>query len=307
MKRTISLLAVLAAFITLVIGSQEASEGAQNGLSVCAATLIPSLLPFFTLSNLLVALGLSQALEKAFGKPMAKLFGVSGAGASAFFIGLSGGYPLGASVTADLRREGRVTRQEAEHLLCFCNNSGPAFIVGAAGAVFASPLAGILLYGVHIVAAVCVGVLLRPAGGASVSTSLSQPIKLTPSLAEAFPDALRRAVTSTLSVCAYVTFFSALLGLINGLSALPAVLRVLLTGFLELGGGIAALSGCAPSPVTLAVAAGILGFGGLSVHCQTLSAVAGTDIKCARHLAGRALDGVLSAVFAYLLGLIFFS
>ena len=68
---------------------------------------------------------------------------------------------------------------------------------------------------------------------------------------------------------------------------------------MELGSGIAAFSGMAPTPVTLAGAAFLLGWGGLSVHAQTLGAVAGTDIKCARHLTGRALCGIFAAVFTY--------
>ena len=57
---------------------------------------------------------------------------------------------------------GAVSREEAERLLGFCNNSGPAFIVGAVGAgIFGSPSVGLALYGIHILAAVLTGLLLR--------------------------------------------------------------------------------------------------------------------------------------------------
>ena len=44
-----------------------------------------------------------------------------------------------------------IGKEEAERLLGFCNNSGPAFIVGAVGAgIFGSPSVGLALYGIHI-------------------------------------------------------------------------------------------------------------------------------------------------------------
>ena len=48
-------------------------------------------------------------------------------------LGVTGGYPLGADAVARLRRSGALTREQAERALAFCNNSGPAFLVGAAG------------------------------------------------------------------------------------------------------------------------------------------------------------------------------
>ena len=308
MKRTVPILAALAVFIALILCSGDAADGARRGLAVCAATLAPSLLPFFALANLLSALGFSELLAKSAGPFMAKLFGVSGAGAEAFFIGLSGGYPLGASVTANLRREGRISRGEGERLLAFCNNSGPAFIVGAAGAVFQSAKAGLMLYAVHVAAAVCVGIVMRLTSRAAEPKPAAIPVleHAAVPFAEAFTDAMSRAVASTVTVCGFVTFFNAILGMLGGLAFLPERWRVLATGFLELGSGIGAMAGFVPTPENLALAAFLLGWGGLSVHCQTLGVIAQTDIRCARHLAGRALDGAISAGFAYLLGLLIF-
>ena len=84
-------------------------------------------------------------------------------------------------------------------------------------------------------------------------------------------------------------------------SFLPEFWRCAATGFFELGSGIASLRGFPPEPPYLALAAFMLGWGGLSVHGQTLGVLAGTDIKCARHLAGRALCGVFSAAYAFVL------
>ena len=303
MKRYFPLYLTAAALFALVLLAPRAADGARQGMSVCAAALIPSLFPFFTLSNLLSALGLADLMSGAVGKAAERLFRVSGSGAQAFLLGITGGYPLGAHAVAELRREKLVSRDEAERLLAFCNNSGPAFILGAAGGVFRSPTAGLLLYLTHVLGAMCAGLILR--GNAAENAEVRRPPRRPASFAEAFPAAVSGALASTLTVCGYVVLFSALLGCIPALAALPPLPRALLTGFAELGSGIASLRGVPPSPASLAAAALLLGWGGLSVHAQTLAAVAGTDITCARHLMGRALCGLSAAVFTYGLALLF--
>lgn len=298
MKKHVTLLSVLAVFLALVCFSAQAAEGARRGLELCGNTLAPSLFPFFVLSNLLSAMGLPDLLGRKLEPLARRLFRVSGCGAQAFFLGISGGYPLGASVTAELRRNGQITRSEAQRLLAFCNNSGPAFILGGVGAVFASPRAGLLLYGTHVLAALSTGLLLR---GRDTDAKESRPHNRTPTatLAQAFPPAVTRALTTTLTVCAYVVLFSSLLGILPLPEQLPPLALAMLSGFLELGSGIAAFHGLPPTPLNLAAAAFLLGWGGVSVQLQTMGVIADTDIKFARHLPGRALCGILAGIFTY--------
>ena len=298
MKSFLSLLPPLVLFGALAVFSSEAAEGARQGLALCANTLAPSLFPFFVLSRLLSSMGLTDLISRWAGPLMQRLFRVSGAGAEAFAIGLSGGYPLGAVTVAALRRDGHIEKDEAERLLAFCNNSGPAFILGGVGAVFQSVKAGALLYLAHILSAFCTGLLFRGQPRSPARRS-APPAPL--SFSQAFPAAVAGALSATLSVCSFVCFFSSVLALGGGFAFLPELWRIPVTGFFELGSGVASLRGFPPTPPFMAMAGFMLGWGGVSVHFQTLGAVAGTDIKCARHLMGRALCGGISAVFSYCL------
>lgn len=298
MKNFLTLLPPLVLFGTLVAFSSDAAEGARQGLALCANTLIPSLFPFFVLSRLLSAMGLTDLLSRWAGPMMQRLFCVSGAGAEAFLIGISGGYPLGAVTVAALRRDGHIEKDEAERLLAFCNNSGPAFILGGAGAVFQSIKAGAFLYLAHVLSALCTGLLFRRKARTPRKT---QTAAAALRFSQAFPAAVAGGLNATLSVCSFVCFFSSLLAMAGSFSFLPELWRIPVTGFFELGSGIAALRGFPPTPPFMAMAGFMLGWGGLSVHLQTLGAVADTDIKCARHLLGRALCGAISAVFSYFL------
>ena len=59
------------------------------------------------------------------------------------------------------------------------------------------------------------------------------------------------------------------------------------------------MEGLPPSRSTLALAAAILGWGGLSVHCQTAAVLADVDLGLCMHSLGRALAALLGAALAW--------
>lgn len=317
-KALLPLLTGVALLAALVVNAQSAAAACRAGLQSCGRLLIPSLFPFFVLSGFLNRLGLPGVLGRLLAPWASKLFGVSGAGASALLMGLTGGYPAGAQYIADMAREGTVSREEGERLLAFCNNSGPAFIVGAVGAgVFGSVKLGLLLWAVHALAALLTGLVFRgrrPCGEiAPVLLDGTDP-------ALALVAAVRQAVQAILSVCGFALSFTVLVALLDAGGALgalcdalsgrfgfdPRFVRATVTGLFELSSGVAALEGLRPGPATLALAAFLLGWGGLSVQFQTLGVLAGTKLKGALHMTGRLLSACFSAVLAYGVGLMLF-
>ncbi len=61
---------------------------------------------------------------------MKPIFNVPGIGAYAFIMGIISGYPVGAKIVTEFRKNGECSKAEAERLLAFTNNSGPLFIIG---------------------------------------------------------------------------------------------------------------------------------------------------------------------------------
>ena len=70
--------------------------------------------------------------------------------------------------------------------------------------------------------------------------------------------------------------------------------RRLLTGVVELSSGVTALSGGAISG-RLSMAAFMLGWAGLSVHCQVLAFLGDSGLSMGTYLCGKLLHGILSA------------
>ena len=77
-------------------------------------------------------------------------------------MGIISGYPTGAKIVVNLRKNGLCTKEEAERMLAFTNNSGPLFILGTVGiSLFGNSTIGFLLLFTHILASLTVGIIFR--------------------------------------------------------------------------------------------------------------------------------------------------
>lgn len=311
---------LLWATVALVLWPEQAMEAMRDGITLCGNVILPSLFPFFVLSSLVVELGMSRYLGKLLEPIMAPLFRVNGNCATALALGFVGGYPVGARTAIQIYENGQCSRTEAERMLAFCNNSGPAFILGVVGAgVFGSGVAGLLLYLTHLMASLMVGMLFRfYRPGEKPHTRLSRgPQFQTASFPKAFTASVTGALQSTLNICAFILFFTVflrilahagVLQLLGGLlSALLAPLGMdqtwaerLLTGLVEVSSGVSSLTDGTLSG-RLSMAAFMLGWAGMSVHCQVLAFLGDSGLSVRTYVAGKLLHGGLSALLANVL------
>ncbi|MCI8422445.1 MAG: sporulation protein [Lawsonibacter sp.] len=305
---------LLLAAASLILWPEEAITAMRDGLKLCGNVIVPSLFPFFVLSSLVVELGMSRYLGKLLAPVMVPLFRVNGSCAAALALGFVGGYPVGAKTAIQLYQKGQCSKAEAERLLAFCNNCGPAFILGVVGTgVFGSGTAGLLLYLAHLLASLAVGLLFRfyqpeegplpVRGGAQFQTA---------SFSAAFTRSVTGSLRSTLNICAFILFFSVVIrvltisGLLTAAASLLAALLAplglsqiwaqrLLTGLLELSSGVSSLTSGALSS-RLSMAAFLLGWAGVSVHCQVMAFLGESGLSFKTYLTGKLLHGGLSAV-----------
>lgn len=286
-KLVVILTSLLAA--ALLWDAAGAAEAVRQGIELCLTSVIPALFPFFAVLSLLVSLGAGRA-ARVLERPFRALFRCGGPGAAAFLLGMIGGYPVGAATVASLVRQGDVSPTEGRRLLAFCNNAGPSFIIGVAGlAVFGSARTGAYLYLIHITAAMAAGFLLRGRRAAAGGT-YHPPAR--PGLISAFLSAVQGAASAMGRVCAFVVFFLVLLSLTERVTG---PLPPWAAGFLELTNGVLRLP---PTRTGFITAAALLGWGGLSVHCQTASVLEDTNVPLDRYFLGKVLQSLLSALLA---------
>lgn len=318
-------LALLCAGAALVLFPEQSMDAGRQGLQLCTNVIIPSLFPFFVLSSLVIELGMARYLGQALERLMWPLFRVGGVGASALVLGLVGGYPVGAQTAISLYEKNLCSKDETQRLLAFCNNSGPAFILGVVGAgVFGSGAVGLLLYLSHAAACLCVGLLFRFYGKSSSCSTPSRSTThfQTTRFSAALTSGIKTSFASVLNICAFVLFFSVVIrllflcGIMDAVAGLLATLltplgfdrvlaRQLLTGLLEVSSGVSSLSAGGRLPGQISMAAFMLGWAGLSVHCQVLSFLGDSGLSPVTYLIGKALHGALSAFFTLLLSRVF--
>ena len=270
---------------------------AAKALALCAGTVIPALFPFMAVTGLLVRLGFGQWLAPYMAGLMAPLFRLPGCAGSALLLGLVGGYPIGARTAAELYASGALTRQEAERLLTFCNNSNPVFLISVLGiGVFGSIRAGLWLWLIHVASALVTGLLFRGLGRGR--RSVPPPVSFqAPSLPGAFVTSVKDAAMGMVSVCAFVTLFYVL---VSPLAHLDGHLAATAVGVTELF-SLTPLLTCDRTGFILA--AGCAGWGGLSVLCQTAAVLDGTDLPLRPCFLGKLAQGHLSALMAAALSL----
>ncbi|MDR1589529.1 MAG: sporulation protein [Oscillospiraceae bacterium] len=317
--------ALAAAAAALVAYTKQSVEAAIEGLSLCANVIIPSLFPFFALSSLAVDTGAARRLGRPLRRVMGPLFNVGGECASAVALGFIGGYPVGAKTVISLYENGDCTKTEAERLLSFCNNSGPAFIFGVVGAgVFSNGAIGVMLYLVHTAASLIVGVIFRHWKKHDVPperprASANAGMRFAPALVTS----VKSAAQSSLNICGFVIFFTVLIRMLDITGVIPFASgllgyifkplgfdsdwgRRLLTGVIELSSGVWSLKGAASKLTgSVAMAAFMLGWAGISVHSQVLSFIGASGLSARTYIVGKLLQGAISAAIAALLGRFF--
>lgn len=128
-KNMISIIFVLLT-IGLITFSNSNLSAAREGLVLWYTSVVPALLPFFIACDLLSQTNIIDYLGRKLSKIVRLIFNVPGEGAFPLIMGIISGYPVGAKIVVNFRQNGICTKEEAERLITFTNNSGPLFIIG---------------------------------------------------------------------------------------------------------------------------------------------------------------------------------
>lgn len=277
--------------LALILDGRTAIDGARQGIELCLRTVIPSLFPFFVLSILLISslLGSSLAGSAAFGAAVRN----AGWGGIPADSGVSGRVSRGGAERRRRIPQRQLTKPEAERLLSFCSNAGPAFLFGMAAAMFPRRWMAWALWGIHIVGALFAALLIpgKPAA----------PVRLTKTSPHSPASVLNTAITVMATVCGWVVLFRVLLAFLKRwiFWILPAAVQVAVTGILELSNGCCELLAVTDVSARFCICSGILAFGGLCVTMQTVSVTAGLSLK--PYFWGKLLQTLFSLALAALI------
>jgi sporulation integral membrane protein YlbJ len=333
------IIAGLAAALTLslVLFPDASLRAAKAGLDLFLTVVFPSLLPFFILSEVMLALGVVHFIGVLFEPLMRPVFNVPGEGAFALSMGLAAGYPMDAVIAARFRKLNLCNRVEGERLLAFTNTADPLFIFGAvAVGMFACPALGGALALAHYLSALSVGVVFRFYGSRSVPSGQDQPrtgsllARATAALLKArqedgrplgriMGDSVNESVKTLLMICGFIMLFSAFVAIsgkiglshwlgwpfevvLRGLGLETSLVDAAVSGVFEIDlGAVAASQAVAPLAQRAMMAGAVIAWSGLSVHGQVASVITGTDIRMGPYVLARLLHAALAAVYTLFL------
>ena len=286
-KKTRYILACLLSLmlLILILDSKTALIGAEIGIKICLKTLIPSLFPFLVLSSACCEL-LFDLRSKVLSRLLLPCKLPEGAQAI-FLLGALGGYPVGARLVSDAYSRKALSKTEAQHMLMFCSNAGPAFIFGVVGQMFSEQWISWAIWLVHIASAYIVGALTaREASNSRIELQ-----------AKRFQ--FSRTIETMGLICGWVILFKILLTFLDKwfLNTRPALLRIVITGALELSNGCLLLPQLDNAGLRFLVSLALISLGGSCIIMQTASLIGNLPLK--KYLYGKLLQTMISLLIAF--------
>ncbi len=243
-------------FLLFLAFSKTAYQAAYEGLITVGKTVIPVLLPYTVLSNVI-----SDALQPKDRK---------NAILTAFIIGNVCGAPIGASAVGRLYTKGIITKKEAGLLLPAVSCASPAFCISAVGTVlFKNTNFGILMWTTQLLINI---VLLAVYFHTFKSYRISEPAENNLTIDPA--DIISRSTATLCSVTVSVMFFTVLSDVISDFFNLTIKAKCILNSVLEMCGGCKT-SASLNNGASFLTSAFALGFGGISVLAQISSCTKG--------------------------------
>ncbi len=320
-KMSTAVLAVLIVmFITSLIAYPQLTfEGAAMGMEAWLKVVFPALLPFFVGAEIMISIGVVDFMSVLLSPIMEPLFGCPGSSSFVWAMSMASGYPTCAQLTTLLRQQEKINRIEAQRILAFSSTSGPLFMLGAVGiGMLNSPRAGSIIAISHYTSATIIGVIFKYYGGRSKQNKrhkytdksmLKRAIhsmyltrkKDERSFAQILGDSIKSSFETLTMVGGFLIVFSALIHIILKPSpSNQSFVKGVIGGMIEMTTGCISISqSSAPFAEKIAAISFVIGWSGLSVHCQVASMISKTDISIITYIVTKLLHGILSSIIGW--------
>ncbi|NBI06869.1 sporulation integral membrane protein YlbJ [Senegalia massiliensis] len=316
--------------ILTVLYPKNSIDAALRGIDVWFFTVLPSLLPFFIISEITIQLGFVNFIGTLISPLMRPLFNIPGEGAFVFAMSVTSGYPVGAKLISKLRLENKISQVEAQRLASFASTSGPLFIIGAVSiGMFNNERLGFLLILSHYLGSITLGLIFRffkyNVKSCQISMNYKKNLKdsynnllKNKSIGNIMSDAMQDAMNTILIIGGFIIFYSVVIESLNSLNIVyyimksfenigvfieEDIIKGFLFGIIEITNGTKILSQSIESnSLHIYVLVSILiGWSGISIHSQALSFFSKIDINNRIYLFSKLMHGLFAGAFTIIL------
>lgn len=298
--------------IAMILFPAASFEGATSGLLLWFHNVLPTLLPFIIISNLMIRLNIASKISSLFYPILGKLFRVSKEGCYPIIIGFLSGIPMGAKSTSDLTAQGKIKVPEGNFLITMCNNASPMFIIGYI-AISQLKLPRIkyplfvIIYCSAIISAMLCRYLLRNTkqmqpdvitadSGNSLYQKEIKPIRFS---FEILDSSIMNGFEVITKVGGYIILFSIIAQIIHQIGPNTGFYKAFLMGIAEITTGINQICKSAIATNTKIVLVAVLtSFGGLSGMAQTKSVLGSTRLSLQYYLIAKLINMAITFLLA---------
>ena len=297
-------LSIIAILIALC-QPQITFAGALSGLNIWFFQLLPTLLPFMILSNILLSDFLQEYLFDRMPSDHARKLRIL----FAVLAGLTFGLPIGAKMAKDLYQNELISAKEGQILLNHCNLIGPSFVGSyvLTKKLDVPDLFGISLLILYLPHILCLFPFLSKGearrGQETYPVTKTQTTrKATPRLRNCFQIlnvAIMNGFETITILGGYLILFGIFCGFVKEIQFLPTGLRACILALLEITSGIHEIS-LLQIPVMgkYVCAIPLLAFGGLCTAMQTWSVCMGAPFSMRNYIKVRLLFALISGLLA---------
>ena len=295
---------ILILFFSMLSFPQTVFTGASYGLVLWFRHVLPTLLPYMILINVLICTPALHWICRITSTFLCPLLGTSYYGTFAVLTGFLCGYPMGAKTTSDLLNVNKISRSEASYLLSFCDNTSPAFILSYVVAQnmkernLCIPFFLILTFTPLMLSFIFRLFYRLPESSCSFPQvtpgSFSNPSE---SISNSFLDrCILNAFESVTKVGGYMMMFSVLIQLLA--SVLPnTIFSLLLYSSLEISTGIRLLfSSALYTTEKIILCAFLTSFGGWCCIAQTYSMISGSQLPILPYIAEKLVTALVTSL-----------
>ena len=315
------LLIILLILFSIFKNPQVSLKGAQEGLLTWFNIVIPSLLPFFIVSEILINIGFVNLIGRFLEPLMRPIFNLPGIAAFPFTMSIVSGYPMGSKIVSSLRKNNLVTKTEAERMVVLSSTSGPLFMLGAVtvGMLNNPSLAPLILYP-HYLAVITIGFLFRfykfkdnkKSSHKEHIKTKDFSINKIPPIGIILSNSVKNSMNSILLIGGFIIFYSVIIELLFASKLINLIHRIIpinlqilkgiLAGILELTTGCEKISISNINLIKkISIINFLIGWGGISIHSQALAFLSNTDINSKLYIIGKFFHGILSSIYGLLL------
>lgn len=300
MKKNLIFLCLIVIAGYILCCPTDAVTAAAKGLLLWYERVLPALLPFAILSNILIDSNYLHCLTRPLHKIVHPILPVSEAGSFVLLSGFLFGFPMGSKNCAALLKKGALSEKEAQILLSITNNISPVFISGyILMQELKLPSLTLFTFLVLYLPPLVVG-SFRLRKTDTTFSSQKKPASDTLMNFKIIDAGIMNGFETLTRLGGYIMMFS-IIASMTGQLPLSQTGKALLAGLTEITNGIHVLiSGSLPMRICYPLAMMFTAFGGLSGVAQTSSMIQGSGLSLRPYLKEKMLFSAMSALLAIL-------